>query len=152
MHFNYIRKYLSNEDLSELKDEITSIEKVSSVELRLCLKKKKGLHLKKMNPRELAIKEFHKLGMHNTSGKTGLLIFILFDEKQFEIIADEGVNSKIPDTVWETIKGHIKNEFSAGNYKEGLVKCLNEMKTVLEKELPPDGSDKNQLPDDIVIE
>jgi uncharacterized membrane protein len=152
MTINYIKKYLSKEDLDELKNEISEIESCSSGEIRLCFKLKRGLHERKLNFKELAIKEFHKLGMQKTVDKTGILIFILFKEKKFEIIADEGINSKISIKTWEIITSHLKNEFSHSNYKAGLWKCLNEIKKILVKEFPVKPEDKNELPNDIVIE
>jgi uncharacterized membrane protein len=152
MAFNYIKKYLSKEDLEELKNEIGKIESVTSGEIRLCFKQKRGLHEKKLSHRELAIKEFYRLEMQKTIDKTGVLILILFDERKFEIIADEGINSKINQDIWDVIINHLKTEFSKGEYKTGLLKCLNEIKQILVKEFPVKPGDKNEIPDDIVIE
>jgi uncharacterized membrane protein len=152
MALNYIKKYLSKTDLDELKNEISKIESETSGEIRLCLKLKRGFHERKLAYRELALKEFYKLEMNKTVDKTGILIFILFEEKKFEIIADEGINSKIHQGIWDIIINHIKTEFSKGKYKAGLVKCLNEIGKILIKEFPVKPGDKNELPDDIVIE
>ncbi|MCX6164713.1 MAG: TPM domain-containing protein [Ignavibacteriae bacterium] len=152
MALNYIKKYLSKTDLDELKDEIGKIESETSGEIRLCLKLKRGFHERKLAHRELALKEFFKLEMNKTVDKTGVLIFLLFEEKKFEIIADEGINSKIHQDIWDLIINHIKTEFSNGNYKTGLTKCLNEIGKILIKEFPVKQGDKNELPDDIVIE
>ena len=103
MAFNYIKKYLSKEDLEELKTEVGKIESVSSGEIRLCFKQKRGLHERKLSFRELALKEFYRLEMQKTIDKTGVLIMILFEEKKFEIIADEGINSKIHQDIWDII-------------------------------------------------
>lgn len=151
MALNYIRKYLSKADLEELKNEIGKIESETSGEIRLCLKLKRGFHEKKLSYKEIALKEFHKLEMHKTVDKTGVLIFILFEERKFEIITDEGINSKIHKETWDIIINHIKTEFSSGNYKAGLVKCLNEIGKILIKEFPVKEGDKNEISDDIVI-
>ena len=90
--------------------------------------------------------------MNKTVDKTGVLIFILFEEKKFEIIADEGINSKIHQEKWDLIINHIKTEFSSENYKSGLLKCLNEIGKTLIKEFPVKPGDRNELPNDIVIE
>jgi len=152
MPVNYIRQYLSTDDLHEIQEGISNVEKSTSGELRLCLRKRRGFFEKKFTPRELAVSEFHKLGMHSTDEKTGVLIFILFSERKFEIVADEGINSKIPEDKWESITSHLKNEFSSGNYKNGIIKCLNEINDVLAREFPYKEGDKNELSDEIVIE
>ena len=152
MALNYIKKYLSNSDLDELKHLIGEIETGTTGEVRLCFKLKRGFHQRKTAYKELALKEFYKLGMDKTKDKTGVLIYILFTEKIFEIIADEGINSKITEDTWRLITEHLKTEFSQGNYKTGLIKCLNEIKNVLAKDFPTKPGDGNELPDDIVIE
>jgi uncharacterized membrane protein len=152
MSVNYIRQYLSTDDLHEIQSEISKVEKSTSGELRLCLRKSRGLFEKKFTPREIAVNEFHKLGMHNTDEKTGVLIFILFSDRKFEIVADEGINSKIPEEKWELITSRLRNEFSSENYKNGILLCLNEIKDILAREFPYKEGDKNELSDEIVIE
>lgn len=152
MTINYIKKFLSKADLDELKDEIGKIESCTSGEIRLCFKLKRGFHERKLSCKELAIKEFYRLGMQKTLDKTGVLIFILFKERKFEIVADEGINSKINTEKWKLITSHLKTEFSSGNYKAGIIKCLNEIKNILVKEFPIKPEDKNELPNDIIIE
>ena len=152
MALNYIKKYLSKDDLEEIKNEIGKIESVTSGEIRLCFKLKKGFHERKLTYKELALKEFYNLDMQKTLDKTGILIFILFKERKFEIIADEGINSKIHQDTWDKIIHHLNSEFSKGEYKTGIIKCLNELKQILEKEFPVKPDDKNELSNDIVIE
>ena len=152
MAINYLNKFLSKEDFDEIKSVITEIEKVTSAEIRLCLKLKRGFHERKKTYRELALKEFYKLGMNKTSEKTGVLIYFLFLDRKFEIVADEGINAKINAENWHIIISHIKNEFSQNNYKSGILKCLSEMKNILEISFPHKDTDENELPDDIIIE
>lgn len=152
MAINYVKKYLSNEDLYELRNAITGIESRTSGEIRMCLKLKRQYNEQKLSHRAIAIKEFVKLGMDKTEDKTGVLIFVLFKDKVFEIIADEGINSKIKQDKWDLITFQLKTDFSNRNYKTGLLKCINEIGKVLMEEFPIKPGDKNELPDDIVIE
>ena len=108
MTINYIKKYLSNDDLYELKDEIEKIESKTSGEIRFCLKLKRSYSEKKLKHKELAVKEFIKLGMNKTIDHTGVLIFVLFKDKVFEIIADEGINDKINQDKWDLIIFQMK--------------------------------------------
>lgn len=151
MAINYIKKYLSKSDFEELTEDIGKIEAETTGEIRLCFKLKRGFHERKLTSREVAMKEFFKLGMDKTEEKTGVLIFILFGEKKFEIVADEGINSKINQETWDMIINHLNTEFSQGNFKTGLLKCLNEIKIVLVKEFPARFVKKNELSNDIVI-
>jgi len=151
MAINYIKKFLSKDDFNELKNAIGKIEERTTGEIRLCFKLKRGFHQRKSEVREIALKEFFKLGMDKTEEKTGVLIFILFGERKFEIIADEGINSKIKQETWDLIINHLQTEFSQGNYKDGLLKCLNEIKNVLITDFPVQFKNTNELSNDIVI-
>lgn len=143
---------MSDADLDEIRDYIAEIEKNTSGEIRVCFHERKAWIDRKKSPRDIAIKEFFRLGMDKTEQKTGVLLLILFRERIFEIIADEGINSKIESARWEKITGILTSEFRNGNYRTGILKGLDEIKNVLIKDFPRSDNDKNELPDDIVIE
>jgi uncharacterized membrane protein len=152
MFKNYIQKYLSKEDLKDITDKIKNIELNTSGGLRLCLKYKTEWHEKKMRTRDLAIREFHKLGMQNTKEYTGILIMIFLKDKKFEIIADKGINSRVEKNTWDNIAGELTNHFSAFKFKSGILNLLDKVGSLLAKEFPKKKDDVNELPDDIVIE
>ena len=93
MYLNYLEGYLTREDLVLIQEKISEIEYSTFGEIRLCLKKKRRFKEKKFNTKEFALLEFHKLGMQNTVHKTGILVLVIFGEKLFEIVADEGINN-----------------------------------------------------------
>lgn len=148
---NYIKKYLSKSDLLEITDTIKNIEKTTSGELRLCIKYKVEWHERKISVRNLALKEFHKLGMQNTINKTGVLIMIFLKDKKFEIVADEGINSKVAVNTWDDITVESSTHFSNSNFKDGIINLLHKIGSILAMEFPYIKSDMNELPDDIII-
>jgi uncharacterized membrane protein len=152
MFINFIKKYLSKSDLQEISEVIKRIEKNTSGELRLCVKYKTEWHEKNMRPRDIAIREFHKLGMHDTINKTGVLVMILLKDRKFEIIADEGINSKVKPSIWEKIAEELTEHFSKTNFKIGIINLLTTIGGLLAERFPPDKNNINELPDDVVIE
>jgi uncharacterized membrane protein len=148
---NIISEYLSDEALEKVVRTIGEIEKRTSGEMRVCIKKKSGYFEKRKHPREIALKEFVKLKMHKTIDRTGVLFFILFNEHKFEIIADEGINNKISSEQWDEISQIIKDQFTKENYLEGLLFGIERIGEVLVKEFPVKFDDKNELSDDVVI-
>ncbi len=151
MFINYIKKYLSKSDLQEIADVIKAIEKTTLGELRLCVKYKTEWHEKKNTSRELAIKEFYKLGMEKTKHRTGVLIMILFKDKKFEIIADEGINSKVDFQSWETFAKELSGHFSSDAFKDGVINLLKSIGSILAKEFPRGEEKDDELPNDVVI-
>ncbi len=99
----------------------------------------------------LQLKDFEKLGMAGTKDKTGILIFILFEEKYFDVLADEGIYEKIPDEVWNTLEAKLKDEFANGYFFKGIMHIIERVGEVLAKEFPRKADDVNELPDEIVV-
>ena len=151
MLINYIKKYLSKSDLDDIQKVISEVEKKTSGELRVCIKLKRGFHEKKYSTKDVALREFYKLGMDNTRDKTGVLIFILFNERKFEIIAAEGINEKISEDIWSGLSKKLVTAFSDEQYKKGMIDCINEIGDILVKEFPVKKNDVNELSDEIVI-
>lgn len=151
MPLNYIKKYISSEELDAIKNHIAEIEKFTSGEIRLCFQLRRAWIDRKLTTRDLAMKEFYKLGMEKTKDKTGVLLFILFKERKFEVVADEGINDKISQERWNKITNHLIDEFKAGHFKDGIIKALDEIKDTLMKEFPRKSDDADELSNDIVI-
>lgn len=148
---NVIEEYLTDESLDNIASVIADIEKKTSGEIRICIKKKRGFLEKKHSPREIALKEFVRLKMNNTADKTGVLFFILLNEKKFEIIADEGINSKIPKEHWNEITIDLIKNFSKKKYLAGILNSLGKIGDVLVNEFPVKSDDRDELPNEVII-
>ncbi|MEO8447376.1 MAG: TPM domain-containing protein [bacterium] len=148
---NFITEYLSDESLDKIASVIAGVEKNTSGEIRVCIKKKRGFFEKKHTPREIALKEFTKLGMHKTSGKTGVLMFIILSERKFEIVADEGINSKISDDHWSVISEKLKNHFINKDFFEGISTGILDIGQTLINEFPVKDDDRDELPNTVIV-
>jgi putative membrane protein len=100
---------------------------------------------------EIAVKDFHSLGMHKTKDRTGVLIFILFKQRYFDIVADSGIYEKIPNTVWNDMEAKTKHQFRHGNFGEQLLDIIDITGKLLAKEFPGKADDKNELSDEVVV-
>lgn len=148
---NFVSEYLSNEDLDKISSHIGEIETKTSGELRLSIKKKRGYLEKGFSPRELAIKEFFNLHMHETKDKTGVLFYILVEDRSFEIIADDSINVLVTPEKWSKVTNEIILHFSKGNYFEGIQYMLKEIGDIMIKEFPIKEGDINELPNHVVV-
>lgn len=146
-----IEKYFSDEDLKKIASSIGEVEKTTSGEIRLCAQIKRGFFDKKKSPREIALKSFYKLGMHKTKDRTGVLIFLLLDERKFEILADEGINKVIIDSEWSAIEEGLISEFRSGNYVQGVLHCINLIGEKLNTHFPRAADDVDELSNEVVI-
>ncbi|HAY35305.1 MAG TPA: TPM domain-containing protein [Ignavibacteria bacterium] len=148
---NYIRKYLSDDNLDTIVKKIYEAESKTSGEIRLSIRTKRGYREKDLTPRELAVAEFFNLGMNETRDKTGVLFYILFDEHRYEIIADAGINSRISDEEWKTLTSHITEYFKKEKYLEGILFVIEKIGSKLTEEFPVKSGDINELPNEVSI-
>jgi len=148
---NYIRKYLSDSDLDHIVKKITDVEKFTSGEIRLSIKTVRGYREKDLSARDLAVAEFLNLEMDKTDDKTGILFYILFDEHKYEIVADEGINSKISEDDWKILTSQITDFFFKEKYLDGILFVIEKIGAKLSEEFPIKTKDRNELSNEINI-
>jgi len=149
---DWIHNYLTPEELGQVKNEIDKVEQATSGQIRLSVREKRSLWEKLYKPHELAVKDFEKLGIANTKHKTGVLIFIIFGEHYYDILADEGINEKINDRVWLSIEEKIKEEFPKESYINGILHIIDKVGELLKREFPHTAEDTDELPDEVVVQ
>ncbi len=149
---NIIYNFFSDDDFLRISNEIKKIEAKTSGEVRVSMKEKRTFSEKKKSLKELAETEFVKLNMHNTRDKTGILIFVLFEERQFYILADDGINQKVEPNTWDDIRDEMQENFRNGKFLEGIKSGLQKIGSILEKHFPIKEDDTNELSNKIVLE
>jgi len=98
-----------------------------------------------------AMLHFTESGAVNTRDRTGIMFFISIREQLVEIIADEGINSKVEDGAWDDILIRLLSSIKDGRTADGLEKAIFECADILEKHFPVKSDDVNELPDGIVF-
>jgi uncharacterized membrane protein len=92
---------------------------------------------------------FKKLDMHKTAERNGVLFYLAVINKQFAIIGDAGINSKVPAGFWNEISNHLAKNFREGKFAEGLAEGIIMAGKQLKVHFPHRSDDKNELPDEI---
>jgi uncharacterized membrane protein len=132
----WIKRYFSEDEMIVIQNALDEVERNTSGEIILSIRSKKKLLEKLYSNHELAYKDFDTLGVANTKERTGVLIFIVFEERYYDIIADEGIYKKIPDEVWDALEEKLKSEFRNKNYAAGILSLINEIGEILKNEFP----------------
>ena len=146
-----IYNYLSDDDLFRISNKIKETEKTTSGEIRVSIKEKKPI-LSTSSLDVLAKKEFYKLGVDKTRDKTGILIFILLEKKQFYILADKGINEIVPENTWDRIKEEMLRMFREGDFCKGIIHGIDEAGLLLTKHFPIKSDDTNELSNKVVLD
>ena len=98
-----------------------------------------------------AAEQFMIRGMARKQNRAGVLIFVSFAEHYARILADEGIASKVDQSVWQDAIDALLGEISTGEIADGLVSAVEKCGRVLAEHFPPQGDDKDELPDRIYL-
>lgn len=98
----------------------------------------------------LAREQFFNLNLHQTSGRTGVLIFVSLAEHYVEIIADKGINDVVPANAWDQAVADFLDKVKAGHLADGFIAVVNDCGELLKQHFPASKENNNQLPDHLI--
>ena len=136
----------NDEEQQRIRKAVESAEKFTSGEIRVCVEKTCSEDVL-----DRAAKYFHKLDMHKTKLRNGVLIYLATVDRKFAIIGDAGINKVVPETFWDETKEAMLEQFKHGNLVEGIVTGLKRSGEQLKAYFPYFLDDQNELPDDIAF-
>ncbi|MBI4429329.1 MAG: TPM domain-containing protein [Ignavibacteriales bacterium] len=146
-----LKKLLSDDDLGSIADVIAGVERTTSGEIRVSVREKKTRKEHDATVEALARWEFEHLGMSNTRDRTGVLLFFLLETRQFYILADEGINSKVQDGTWQLIADIMSDHFSKQNFREGITQAVQAIGKALAEHFPKKPDDTNELTNQVHV-
>jgi uncharacterized membrane protein len=149
---NLVKQMFTQEDLTAIASAIGEAEKTTAGEIRVSIRQRRKWREKKRTIEELARQEFHLLGMTKTKDRTGILIFLLLEDKKFFILADDGIHAKVEDGTWNTIANEMSNHFSQKNFRLGVIHGVKSVGMELTKFFPRKSDDTNELPNDVHVQ
>jgi uncharacterized membrane protein len=148
---NLVKKLFTKEDLAAIAAAISEAEKTTAGEIRVSIRQKRRWREKKLNIEEMARLEFHDLGMTKTKERTGVLIFLLMDERKFFILADEGIHTKVEAATWTQIAEEMASHFLKKNFQQGMINSVQAVSRILSRFFPRKANDINELPNDVHV-
>ena len=101
--------------------------------------------------RARALDIFSRLRIWDTAHNNGVLIYLLLADRDFEIVADRGIDTKVGAAGWEEICVEMEAEFRAGNFERGVIKGIEAVSRQLATHFPAQGAGPNELPDAPVV-
>ncbi len=94
-----------------------------------------------------AMRQFRSQGIDRTEHRTGVLIFASTTERYVEVVADEGINSRVPTSVWDGAVSALVVAIKAGQPGDGFVAAIQQCGAVLAEHFPPGALKRDELPD-----
>ncbi|MFI5218198.1 MAG: TPM domain-containing protein [Bacteroidia bacterium] len=140
------KEFFTSENRDAITSAIKEAEKITSGEIRVFIDKKcPGDVL------DQAAHVFHKLKMHQTKERNGVLIYVSISDHKFAIIGDAGIHQHVKDDFWNKIKDEMAEQFRKGNITGGLSHAIHAAGIALQKYFPRMKNDKDELSNEIVF-
>lgn len=141
---SHIEDFLTSKEEKDIIEAIRQAELNTSGEIRVHIENCcEGGSLQR------AVNVFSILKMNNTKLQNAVLIYIAVHDHNFVIYGDKGINTVVADNFWDTTKESIQNQFTKGQFAEGLIKGIYLIGEQLKQFFPWSEDDKNELPNTI---
>jgi uncharacterized membrane protein len=101
--------------------------------------------------RARALDVFSQLRIWDTAHNNGVLIYLLLADRDFEIVADRGIDTEVGAAGWEKICADMEAEFRAGHFERGVIEGIAAVSRQLATHFPAQGAGSNELPDAPVV-
>jgi len=136
--------HFTKEQQEMIVEAIKQAEHNTSGEIRVHIEKKC-----KIDVLDRAANVFAMLKMHKTELRNGVLFYLSLEDRKFAILGDAGINAKVPDNFWDSVKEAVLEQFKQGNQAEGLIKGILMAGEKLKTHFPYQKNDINELSDEI---
>jgi putative membrane protein len=95
---------------------------------------------------------FTEHGLHYTRDHTGILILVSLLEHRVEVLADRGINQKVPPGTWNEIVGILTAGLKSGSACEAFCKAVERCGEILATHFPRQADDRDELPNKLVTD
>jgi uncharacterized membrane protein len=148
-----VRKHFSDSALAEIEAAIRDVESRHSGEIRFVVETAlDGEELwRGLAPRARALEVFSHLGVWDTVNNNGVLIYVLFADRDVEIVADRGIAARVTQAEWEQVCREIEAHYREGRFAQGSVAGIRAVGRLLAQHFPGQGADADELPNQPVL-
>ena len=101
------------------------------------------------DPLVAAQRKFHRLGVHKTSERNSILIFVAPRAHKFSVVGDKAIHENCGDQFWQRLVDGMREHFRNEKFSHALVEAIEEAGTALATHFPK-RSTSTQLPDEVV--
>lgn len=97
-----------------------------------------------------AVRQFLAHNVHRTEKRTGIVIFVSLRERYATVIADAGIEAKVPQSDWNEIVTRIVAAAAAGQLTKGLADAIDRAGVLLAQHFPGGTYNPNELEDHVI--
>ncbi len=147
------RMRFPNTTLDAIEKAIARVERAHAGEIRFAIETALPplQVLQGVAPRARALEVFAHLRVWDTERNNGVLIYVQMADRNVEIVADRGFESRVKPAEWEAVCRLMEEHFRLGRFEMGSVAGVEAVGTLLARHFPPQAAGSpplhNQLPD-----
>ena len=142
------KEFFSHNEQERIINAIRLAEQQTSGEIRVYTESR----CRFVDPLDRAAEVFWGLKMDMTKDRNGVLVYVAMKDRQFAILADQGIHEKVGQAFWNEEVSVMKKHFSNALPADAIEAVVNDVGQALRTHFPFDrSSDKNELPDDLVF-
>ena len=94
---------------------------------------------------EAALTSFYREGLAGTRDRTGILIFVSVFERRACVLADKGINEKVPPGAWQELVDLVTKGFRDGKRADAICGAVTRCGQMLSEHFPIKPDDTNEL-------
>jgi uncharacterized membrane protein len=147
------RRRFTPEVLRRIESAIATLERSHAGEIRFAIET--AFDLPDLwygtTPRARAVAVFGHLGVWDTAGDNGVLIYVLMADHDVEIVADRAIAARVPQAEWDAVCHGMEAHFKAGRFADGAEAGIAGVGRLLAAHFPGTGADRNEQPDRPVL-
>jgi uncharacterized membrane protein len=146
-----LRRAFDQASLSAIERAITDTEKTHGGEIRIALEASldPAELFSELTPRQRALQVFAQLGVWDTELNNGVLIYVLWADRDVEIVADRGYNGRVSAQEWSDVCHRMEQLLSQGAASEATIAGIQAAGALIARHFP--AVDRNELPDRPVV-
>jgi len=152
-HPRWTRQLLSDADLEAIAAAVAAAENETSGEIRVHLERRLP-HPRGAPPVDAltrATEIFTRLGMHATSERNGVLIYLAVKDHKLAIAGDAGVHARVGDEYWQRVRDAMVERLRRGLARDAVLHAVTEVGEVLRRFFPRRPDDRNELSDRVSL-
>lgn len=103
------------------------------------------------DPMKRARKLFTRFGMHNTSARNGILLYVNLRKRRFAIVADDGVHGRVGQQYWDEFVKMLAEDLRSTHPEGAIGLAVRTIGVTMQKYFPAqDGAENpNELPNEV---
>lgn len=142
------KEFLSKLQHDRIVQAIGEVEAKTSAQIRVYIQRGKL----NGDPLVAAQKKFQRLGMHKTSERNGVLIFVAPRVRKFAVVGDQAIHEKCGEPYWQRVVELMREHFRNERFSDAIVDAVRDIGQVLSAHFPRRSISSDRSTDEVVEE